>query len=149
MARRRVAELQLSNSFELAKQYLESARNYTQNVYLPLAVEVYKLQDAFLTYNVMEQMRKGGWRNRGQLPRDRLESDCWVFIGAVGNLFSHGGGAVITIRLEEDVTSFMSFLRESVTAEQVVKTRSSLGTVWRSGLAAFALVTPILGIAAS
>ena len=50
VARRKVAELQLSNSFELAKQYLESARNYTQSVYLPLAIDIYKLNDAFLTY---------------------------------------------------------------------------------------------------
>src|SRR5689334_5050267 len=50
VARRRVAELQLANSFELAKQYLESARNYTQTVYLPLSIDVYNLHDAFLAY---------------------------------------------------------------------------------------------------
>lgn len=138
VARRKVAELQLSNSFELAKQYLESARNYTQSVYLPLAVEIYKLHDGFLSYKVADQ-------DQPESAGNRFENDCELFIDAVNSLFIQGAGAVFTVRLDEDVTSFVSFLRESLTAERVVNTRSLLTTAVRAGLTAAALIAPGIG----
>lgn len=145
VARRKVTELQLSNSFELAKQYLESARNYTQSVYLPLAIEVYKLQDAFLTYKVAQQTWKETKPNGPSSPRERLENDCWLFIDAVGELSRHGATAVLTVRLDEDIASFISFLRESMATERVVRKRSSIQTFTRSVLTGVALVAPIIG----
>jgi hypothetical protein len=51
----------------------------------------------------------------------RFKEDCWLFINTVDNLFLRGATAVLTIRLDEDVTNFVSFLRESLTSEQIVK----------------------------
>jgi hypothetical protein len=149
VARRKVAELQLTNSFELAKQYLESARNYTQSVYLPLAIEVYSLQDAFLAYEVTGQTSERSAPGKPPSPRDRFENDCQLFIGAVNTLFRQGAGAVLTVELDDDVTSFLSFLRESMNAERTVKTRSSLETFARGVITSVALVTPIIGVAAA
>jgi hypothetical protein len=152
VARRKVSELQLSNSFELAKQYLESARSYTQSVYLPLAVEVYNLQDAFLTYKASGQSSGRSERDDPQSPgdpqppREQFENACWLFIGAVSTLFRNGAGAVLTIRLDEDVTGVISFLRESISAERSIKTRSWPEIFTRSFLTGFALVLPLTGL---
>lgn len=147
VARRRVAELELGNSFELAKQYVESARNYTESVYLPLAVELYKLQKAFSTYKVHKQTYKVTEKRGSQPPRERLENDFRLFVHTVGELFLRGAAAVIAVQLEMDITGFISFLQESMTTERVVKTRSTLENFARTGLSALALVTPILGLA--
>jgi|SRR5215469_8045954 len=138
VARRKVAELELSNSFELAKQYLESARNYTQTVYLPLATDMYKLHSAFLAYKATVNSETGS-------ARDPFLTACNTFISTVDNLFLHGAAAVLTLRLDEDTTSFVSFLRESLTTQRVVKTRSLLATMLSMGVSAAALVTPLVG----
>jgi hypothetical protein len=150
VARRKVAELQLSNSFELAKQYLESARNYTQRVYLPLAVEVYNLRDAFLAYKAVGQPSERSRVGERNSPRERFENDCLLLIGAVSTLFRNGAGAVLTSRLDEDVTDFISFLRESVTAERTAKTKTKplVERLARSLFAVVALSVPIMGASA-
>src|SRR5690348_8906504 len=128
VARRKVAELYLTNSFELSKQYLESARNYTQGVYLPLSIEVYNLHDSFLTYKAVEKPTKRSELNEPWAPRDQFENDCELFIATARTLFRNGAGAVLTGRLDEDVTAFISFLRESLIVEEVVPTKSLLKT---------------------
>ena len=52
-AKRRVAEIELTNAFQMTEKCLESARQYTQNVYLPLAVAVYNLHAAFLDFKAV------------------------------------------------------------------------------------------------
>ncbi len=85
IARRRVTELQLSNSFELAKQYLESARNYTQSVYLPLSIQVYNLQDAFLAYKAVGKPSNRSGPNEPYSPRENMKTiaSCSLALSAI------------------------------------------------------------------
>jgi 2-methylisocitrate lyase-like PEP mutase family enzyme len=53
VAKRKIAEIELTNTFQMAEKYLESARRYTQNVYLPLAVAVHNLHAAFLDFKAV------------------------------------------------------------------------------------------------
>lgn len=119
-AKRKVAELRLSNSFDLAKQYLESARNYTETVYMPLSISVHELQSEFLAYKTQIEATQAT-----EADEDRFREACSKFIKTSDDLFLRGAGAVLTIRLDEAISRFASFLRESLslTSGKVVKTR--------------------------
>lgn len=152
VARRKVAELELTNSFDLSKQYLESARNYTQSVYLPLSVDVYKLHDSFLTYKASGKPVERSAINGLPSVRERFENDCRLFIGETRTRFYQGAGAVLTIRLDKDITSFISFLQESLDLEEVVQKKSfDLGLAARMAgrvaLTAASIIVPAIGIA--
>jgi hypothetical protein len=140
-ARRKVAELELSHSFELAKQYLESARNYTQAVYLPLAVAVYKLHKEFLTFKTVEDDKENSVTNP-------FVTACETFISTVDDLFLRGGAAVLTLRLDETLTLFSSFLRESLTAERVIRA-NLLETAVRAAVSAASIALAVASPTAS
>ena len=163
VARRKVAELELTNSFDLSKQYLESARNYTQAVYLPLSVDVYKLHDSFLTYKAYGNPVERSALNEpssidrsavnGPSIREVFEDDCRLFIGETRTRFCQGAGAVLTIRLDKDMTSFISFLQESLDIEEVVAKKSfNFGIAAKIGsrvaLTAASIIVPAIGVAA-
>lgn len=112
VARRKITEMELFNSFEQAKQYLGSARNYTQSVYLPLAVETYMLHNHFLTFKAAES-------GDDQLTAAaEFKAECAKFVSSVEDLFGRGAAAVLTMRLDEALTKFVSFLQESITADK-------------------------------
>jgi hypothetical protein len=87
-ARRKVAELQLSNSFDLAKRYLESARNYTQTVYLPLAASAYELYNEFLTFTAADPKDP----HASAIAENRVIDECQSFISDSNMLFRSGAG---------------------------------------------------------
>jgi len=153
VARRKVAELELTNSFDLSKQYLESARSYTQSVNLPLSVDVYKLHDSFLTYKASGKPVERSALNGPLSVRESFESDCRLFIMETRTRFYQGAGAVLTIRLDKDITSFISFLQESLDIEEVVQNKSfDLSVVARmaarAALTAGSIIVPFVGVAA-
>jgi hypothetical protein len=153
VARRKVAELELTNSFDLSKQYLESARNYTQTVYLPLSVDVYQLHDSFLTYKAYGKPVERSAPSGPPSIRERFEDDCRLFIGETRTRFYQGAGAVLTIRLDKDITSFISFLQESLDIEEVVQKKSldfgiAVRIVSRVALTAASIIVPAIGVAA-
>jgi hypothetical protein len=125
VARRKVAELQLSNTFELAKQYLESARSYTQAVYLPLAIAVYGLHSEYLKF-------KAAAEGQEKLAERAFRTECENFISTIDALFRQGATAVLTLRLDETVTRFVSLLRESLSAHQVIKDTSTFKSAMRA-----------------
>lgn len=88
VARRKVAELQLSNSFDLAKRYLESARNYTQTVYLPLAASAYELYNEFLTFTAADPKDP----HASAIAENRFIDECQSFISDSNMLFRSGAG---------------------------------------------------------
>jgi hypothetical protein len=118
-AKHKLAELRLGNSLELAKQYLESARNYTGMVYMPLAISVHELYSEFLAFKAADT-------EHGVSAETQFREACKKYIDTVDNLFLRGAGAVLTLRLDETVTRFISFLRESLTSTsgKVVKARN-------------------------
>ncbi len=115
-AKRKAAELKLSNSFDLAKQYLESARNYTETVYMPLSISTYKLYSEFLAFKAADT-------ESAHLAENRFREGCQAFIDTIDDLFLRGAAAVLTLRTDEAVTRFTSFLRESLasTSGKVIK----------------------------
>jgi hypothetical protein len=150
-ARRRAQELELSNSFELAKQYLESARNYTQAIYLPLAIAVYKLHSKYLTFKAANSEVAMEEAETEEVPSPETEfiKECTAFILTTDNLFQSGAAAVLTLRLDESLTLFVSFLRESLTASRIVKSAFLKQTLTNLSLNIISFSVPLVGAIAS
>lgn len=138
-ARRKVAELELSNSFEQAKHYLESARKYTQEVYVPLAVAIYKLHDRFLAFKAAAQ---GG---EPESADDSFRTECDAFISTADNMFRNGAAATLTLRLDEAITRFMSFLQESLTTAGTIRARSVALEAALLGFRIASAAVPVVG----
>jgi len=113
-AKRKIAEIELTNSFQMAEKYLESARQYTQNVYLPLAVAVHNLHAAFLNFKAVVE--------ESEMPaaRQRLSDDIAVFVAFADGQFKAGASATFTLKLDDTLTSFISFLEKSRSASDLV-----------------------------
>jgi hypothetical protein len=216
-ARRKVTELELSNSFDQAKQYLESARNYTRTVYLPLSAAVYKLHNEFLTFKAADpeqakaadpeqakaadpeqakaadpeqakaadpeqakaadpeqakaadpeqakaadpeqakaadpEQAKAADPEQAKAAdpeeesaESRFMTECRTFISTTDGMFRSGAGAVLTLRLDESITFFVSFLRESLTAERVIKSSFLMRNIFKVSLDVLSIAAPGMG----
>jgi len=89
-----------------AAAILAATVTYTDSVYMPLAISVHEIQSEFLSYKGQIAAATADQSNEDAF---RKASD--EFIMATDSLFRRGGGAVLTIRLDEAVTRFGSFLR--------------------------------------
>jgi hypothetical protein len=106
-ARRKVAEIELTNSFQLANQYLESARRYTETVYLPLAVAVHDLHSAFLAFKAV--IREPEVPAATTNFTDKIST----FLAATNKQFAAGASAVLTFKLDDTLTGFTAFIDKS------------------------------------
>jgi hypothetical protein len=115
VARRKVAEIQLSNALQLASQYLESARQYTQNVYLPIAVAVHNLHTSFLRFKAVTDESKLPAAEQG------FSKAIDAFLAVTDAQFKTGASAVLTFKLDDTLTGFTAFVEKSQSATGPVK----------------------------
>jgi hypothetical protein len=71
---------------------------------------------------------------------------CETFISTVDDLFLRGGAAVLTLRLDETLTLFSSFLRESLTTERVIRA-NLLETTVRAAISAISALSLAMAVA--
>jgi hypothetical protein len=109
-ARRKVVEIELAHAHQLEAEYLQSARQYSQDVYLPLARAVNGFDTAFNRFRASTGEVSAAliaWRNH-----------CEAFLQLCDDLFERGASAALTIRLDNSLSSFISFICESLTATE-------------------------------
>lgn len=109
-AKRKVVEIEVAHAHQLAAEYLQTARQYSQDVYLPLARAVNRLDIAF------NQYRAGTENVSAALATWRQH--CETFLQFCDELFDRGATAALTIGLDNSLSSFLSFMRESLTANE-------------------------------
>jgi hypothetical protein len=114
VARRKVAEIQLTNALQLASQYLESARQYTQNVYLPIARAVHNLHKAFLDFKAVTEESEASAAKRDFLNAIN------TFLAVTDAQFESGASAVLTFKLDDMLTGFTAFVEKSRSATESV-----------------------------
>ena len=114
VAKRRVAEIEFTNALQMAEKYLESARQYTQGVYLPLAVATHNLHSAFLRFK--------GVTEESEMPaaKQQFVDDITAFVDFASKQFETGASAVFTFKLDDTLTAFIPFLEKSRSATEVV-----------------------------
>ena len=108
--RHKLKELEVAASQKLRENYLQNAREYTKGIYVPLALAVSRLYDAYNVY-------------QGDVSAvDRKQ----LFVSAVENCLSElkrlrdsGAEAFLTNELEDRLRHFSEFLDASLTTSEI------------------------------
>ena len=122
-ARRKIQEIKLTNTFQQAKDYLESARQYKEDIYLPLAIAAHNLHTAFLSFKAVAEDAK---MPAAELAFSRQIS---TFLTFTDSQFRAGASAAFTFKLDDTLTGFISFLDKSRSATAPV-TLNEVGIVF-------------------
>ena len=108
--RHKLKELELAASQKLRENYLQNAREYTKAIYVPLALAVSRLYDA---YNVYQ--RNITLQNRDDLFESAIEK----WLSEVRRLRDSGAEAFLTNELEDRLRHFSEFLDASLIASEI------------------------------
>lgn len=108
--RHKLRELELAASQKLRENYFQNAREYTNDIYVPLALAVSRLYD---TYNAYQ-------RNLPAVSRNMVfVAAVETFLAGVRRLRDCGAEAFLTNELEGRLRYFPEFLDASLTATDV------------------------------
>jgi hypothetical protein len=124
-ANRKIKEIELSYLYKLQDGYLENARKFTGEVYVPINILLTKLSNAYDTFrakvNFEEQIVPEGSYNF-------FVGQCRSYLSEIDQLFHRGADAYLTTILDNRLRDFNSFIRESVGADApIVKSTFEAG----------------------
>ncbi|MCD1643094.1 hypothetical protein [Aurantimonas coralicida] len=114
----RVREIRLAYEQKIRDNYLENARQVGADLYVPLAIAIAKLNERYYQLRVHANFETI-WAPPGAI--NRFKGAVSSFNAELENLISRGATAYLTLDLESELSSFQSFLRESVNAEDVTR----------------------------
>jgi len=107
-SRQKINEINSAYSNKLHERYLESAKDYTKSVYVPISISLSNLNHAFLIFRA----------DNSEVNLKGLKDSIDLFIEKILELSSKGAGAFLTTELDERLQSFFSFVRESKDADE-------------------------------
>ena len=115
----KLKELQITYEQRLHENYLANARQYTNSLYVPLALALARLGSSFEDFN---RQVDATTRSVDREHEERFRGAILLFHETFSSLAERGADAFLTTDLEEGLRSFLSFLRASATAtEPVIK----------------------------
>ena len=114
----KVRELRVKIEQERRDRYLENARTVAAQVYVPLAIAMSKLNSAYLRFRNHVQFEK---QNAPEEEAVLFRQACLDFDNAVRELMERGATAYLTLPLEEQLSTFALYIRESLIAKDVMK----------------------------
>lgn len=116
-ARYKLRELQLAYEQKLHENYLASARQYTQNLYVPLTLLLTRLRRAFDRFRRTFNPPRN---DASHAPISEFKAAAEAFIADLDMLISRGAGAFLTAGLERRLDSFRDFLLGSLEATEPI-----------------------------
>jgi hypothetical protein len=112
-ARMKYRQLEFEYEVKLKEQYLGNAREYLGSVYIPLSISLASLNAAYKNYRARQDVASR---------EAAFSQEIRQFLRNYRELEQNGGGAFLTSELEEIVSSFNSFLDDSLYAvEPLIK----------------------------
>jgi hypothetical protein len=115
-SRTRIREVLLTYHQKLHEEYLATARQYTESIYVPLGMALTNLSAAFRNFrDSLDPKTRAATREA----RIAFVGAAEVFLGEIERLTQQGADAFMTSALEEQLISFVGFLRNSLSASQV------------------------------
>lgn len=109
-SRHKLNEIKFEYEKRLQEGYLDRARDYLKSVYIPLSIEVTKLNASFLSFREKPSVKA---------ENKRFKSSIKEFITTVDSLGEVGANAFYTTELDETLQSFREFLGRAVYSEDV------------------------------
>ncbi|MER8447044.1 hypothetical protein NKH52_28030 [Mesorhizobium sp. M1066] len=113
----RFREVKLSYDQKTRDNYLENARKVASEVYVPLAVATSALTRAYSDFRVHINF-EGVPTPPGAT--NHFKGACRNYEKTLTGLIDRGATAYLTLSLEEELTSFSTFLRESIPAKSTI-----------------------------
>lgn len=116
-AGQKVREIEVSYKLRLSEAYLSNARQYTNSVYVPLAIALSSLNDSYRRYRTSLDER-----TRFVQPEDEnaFRESCLVYLYELSHLYARGADAFLTSSMEERLGAFNSFLETSLRTKNVI-----------------------------
>jgi hypothetical protein len=111
VANRKIKEIELAYIYKLQDGYLENARKFTGEVYVPINILLTKLSNAY-----------DGFRAKVNFEENKVPEgshnffigQCRNYLSEIDQLFDRGADAYLTTILDNCLRDFNSFIRESV-----------------------------------
>lgn len=116
-ARQKIRELEVTYQQKLRSDYLSNARLYTQGLYVPLSIMITNLMNSYLSFRAKADLQAA------QAPDDAkttFRQACEKFSQEMQEQFDRGASAFLTTELDERLSSFSSFIAESLTMNELV-----------------------------
>jgi len=111
-ASQKVRELEISYAQRLKDNYLQNARQVINEVYIPLNIELTKLNQDFIKFKSIDKV------DEDSEAIDSFKETSMNFISQIDNLIARGADAYLTNQLEEKLLLFLNFLRNSQVAQK-------------------------------
>lgn len=127
-ARLKIREVELNYEYKLHDGYLENARKMTGEVYVPIAVALTELQNAFETFLFVQTYDAFPVTAH----EDALGDACLSYARTIDELFARGADVYLIIELDLRLNKFTNFMRNSVTetvSEKKVRKRISVSSI--------------------
>lgn len=112
-ARLKIREIELGYSQKLHENYLSAARQYTRSIYVPLSIALTKLSEAFLEFRDSLDVET---RQVDDEIVAGFRQACESFLTEIQRMSAAGADAFFTSELEEQLLSFSTFVRKSLTS---------------------------------
>jgi hypothetical protein len=132
-AARKTAELRLTYAQQSQDKYLANARAYLTTIYMPLSRGLYVFQREYNTYLSAKQEPA-----HEATARTAFQAACGDYLQLLDGLYQGAADSFLTTELDQRLTAFTSFIRESLTADKVIKQTT---VVWSFYGSRFRLVT--------
>lgn len=116
-AQQKIREVELLYQQKLRDNYLSNARQFLEEVYVPIGIALGSLGDA---YDAARQAIDFGASRIDPAAQDAFENACGRYLQIIDDLFARGADAFLTTAIELRLRSLNSFLRASRTATQPI-----------------------------
>jgi hypothetical protein len=119
-ARQKVREVELQYLYKLRDGYLDNARKFTGEVYVPISIALTTL---FKSYERFAATFGVPATENAPEPLNVFRADCAAFVQAIDDLLARGADAYLTTGVDERLNDFTNFIRNSIDVTEVRKRR--------------------------
>ncbi len=119
-ASRKVREIELNYAHKIRDNYLENARRFAGEVYLPINILITNLNNAYYDFQSYVDFETAAAPDSA-LAKFRDASE--TFVKEIDMLFARGADAYLTNEFDEALMQFLNFLRNSIDETEVKRKR--------------------------
>jgi hypothetical protein len=116
-ASRKIKEVKLAYAYKLQDGYLENARKLSGEVYVPINVQLTALSSSYEIFRARVNF------DANEVPEGSFHffvGQCRNYLSEIDKLFQRGADAYLTNEMDKRLREFNSFIRESVSAKELV-----------------------------
>ncbi len=119
-ANKGIKEVKLQYEYKLRDGYLDNARKFIGDVYVPLSIALTRLFKNYERYAATLEEKDAG---ELASTKNEFETDCRNYVQTVDELLDRGADAYLTTALDQRLNEFTNFIRNSIVEKEIRKRR--------------------------